>query len=229
MSDQDERPSPSSTAETPTTARVSRRRFLRTTSVGGAAVALAACQTAAPEAASTAVPSASPAAPSPAAVASASAAPASSAAPVDNTARGVSSLLQSDLLPYPRAKVGTLADLGSGAFSATYPDANSPIQIIKLGSAVSGGVGSDGDIVAYSALCTHMGCPVGYDAATNVFQCPCHFSQFDVARDAMLVNGPATQHLPRVALEIEGQDIYAIGVQGLIYGRPHNLSLTEGA
>jgi arsenite oxidase small subunit len=43
----------------------------------------------------------------------------------------------------------------------------------------------------------------------------------------MLISGPATQHLPRIVLEVEGQDIYAVGAQGLIYGRPHNLSLTE--
>lgn len=207
-------------AEGPST-RVSRRNFLRVSGVGGAAVALTACQATAPQVVETAVPvAADPSiAPTTASV--------PSAAPVDTSTRAVSGVSPNGLLPYPRAKVGTLGDLGSGAFSASYPDEASPIQILKLGSAIAGGVGSDNDIVAYSALCTHMGCPVGYDAQSQVFRCPCHFSQFDAARDTMMVNGPATQHLPRVALEIDGQDIYAVGVQGLIYGRPHNLSLTQ--
>jgi len=72
-----------------------------------------------------------------------------------------------------------------------------------------------------------MGCPMTYDPATKIFVCPCHYSHFDAAADAMLISGPATQHLPRIVLEVEGQDIYAVGAQGLIYGRPHNLSLTE--
>jgi len=130
-------------------------------------------------------------------------------------------------LPYPRLKIATLSDLQKGVFSTAYPDQFSPVQVLKLGAKTVGGVGPDEDIVAYSGLCTHMGCPVTYNPATRVFMCPCHYSHFDAATDAMLISGPATQHLPRVVLEVEGQDIYAVGVQGLIYGRPHNLSLTE--
>jgi arsenite oxidase small subunit len=133
----------------------------------------------------------------------------------------------SDLLPYPRVKVASLSDLSSGAFNAAYPDKTSLIQLIKLGEKAVGGVGPDEDIVAYSGLCSHMGCPLVYDAEQKILQCPCHYSHFDAAADAMLINGPATQHLPRITLEVDGQDVYAVGVQGLIYGRPHNLSLTE--
>lgn len=197
--------------------RVSRRMFLKVGSVGGAAAALAACST----------PS-QPAAEAPAAEAPTSASTsAPTTTPEPAPAGSAPSPLTSDLLPYPRIKLGTVADLTNGAFSAVYPDKDSPVQVLKLGSAVVGGAGPDGDIVAYSALCTHMGCPVSYDAARQIFQCPCHFSQFDVERDAMMINGPATQHLPRVVLEVDGQDIYAVGMQGLIYGRPHNLSLTR--
>jgi arsenite oxidase small subunit len=41
-----------------------------------------------------------------------------------------------------------------------FPDAASPCSLIKMGSPVPGGVGPNRDIVAYSTLCTHMGCPV---------------------------------------------------------------------
>ncbi|MCS6882733.1 MAG: arsenate reductase (azurin) small subunit [Oscillochloridaceae bacterium] len=194
--------------------RLGRRSFLKLGSVGSAAAVLAAC--AAPPAPPTvAPPTAAPAptapqAPTPVAVTEPAPAP-----------------MIGDLLPYPRLKIATIADLQKGVFFATYPDQFSPVQILKLGVKTVGGVGPDEDIVAYSGLCTHMGCPVSYDPATRIFMCPCHYSYFDAAADAMLISGPATQHLPRIVLEVEGQDIYAIGVQGLIYGRPHNLSLTK--
>lgn len=194
--------------------RLGRRSFLKLGSVGGAAAVLAACS--APPAPPTAVPPTAPPAPT------VSAAP----TPVAATEPAPAPTF-SDVLPYPRLKIATLSDLQKGVFSTTYPDQFSPVQVIKLGTKTVGGVGPDGDIVAYSGLCTHMGCPVSYDPGTKVFMCPCHYSHFDAAADAMLISGPATQHLPRLVLEVEGQDIYAVSVQGLIYGRPHNLSLTE--
>jgi len=195
--------------------RLGRRSFLKLGSVGSAAAVLAACS--APPAPPTAIP------PTAAPAATAPAAPPTRVAATE----AVPAPLVSDLLPYPQLKIATLGDLQKGVFSTTYPDQFSPVQVLKLGAKTVGGVGPDEDIVAYSGLCTHMGCPVSYDPATRVFMCPCHYSHFDAAADAMLISGPATQHLPRVVLEVDGQDIYAVGVQGLIYGRPHNLSLTE--
>lgn len=203
--------------------RLSRRGLLKLGSVSSAAAVLAACAAPpapTPEAAATAAPTAAP----PPTPVPPTAAPQPTAAAVAEPARAP---LVSDLLPYPRVKIATLADLSSGAFNAAYPDQNSPVQVLKLGTPTVGGVGPDEDIVAYSGLCTHMGCPVGYDAASKIFVCPCHYSHFDAAADAMLINGPATQHLPRITLEVDGEEIYAVGVTGLIYGRPHNLSLTE--
>lgn len=197
--------------------RLDRRSFLKLSSISGAAAVLAACA-AQPPTPTAVPPTAVPQAPAP------TAAPAPSPVVVTET---VEVPLISEVLPYPRIKVATLNDLQSGAFGASYPDQFSPIQILKVGRKVLGGVGPDEDIVAYSGLCTHMGCPMTYDPATKIFVCPCHYSHFDAAADAMLISGPATQHLPRIVLEVEGQDIYAVGVQGLIYGRPHNLSLTE--
>ena len=72
------------------------------------------------------------------------------------------------VLPYPRKVVGVAASMpANAAVNFTYPDAASPCVVMKLGTPVPGGVGPDGDIVAYSTLCTHMGCPVTYDAAAR--------------------------------------------------------------
>lgn len=129
-------------------------------------------------------------------------------------------------LPYPKRVVGKARGLPvNQAMNFAYPDASSPCYVIRIGSAVPGGVGPGGDIVAYSALCTHMGCPVGYESATKVFKCGCHFSMFDAENNGQMVSGQATEDLPRVLLDYDpGSDtVTAVGVDGLIYGRQANI------
>jgi ubiquinol-cytochrome c reductase iron-sulfur subunit len=61
------------------------------------------------------------------------------------------------------------------------------------------------DIVAYSKICTHVGCPVGlYQAQLGLLLCPCHQSTFDVMRHAMPVFGPAARSLPQLPLGLDG-------------------------
>lgn len=107
----------------------------------------------------------------------------------------------------------------------SYPDAASPCALIKMGIPVPGGVGPERDIVAYSTLCTHMGCPVAYDPGQKVFKCPCHFSIFDPENIGQMVSGQATENLPSIVLEYNPNDdsVRAVAVEGLIYGRQSNL------
>jgi ubiquinol-cytochrome c reductase iron-sulfur subunit len=66
--------------------------------------------------------------------------------------------------------------------------------------------GHDG-IVAYSKICTHVGCPVGlYEHRTHHLLCPCHQSTFDVTQDCKVIFGPAHRPLPqlRIAVDAEG-------------------------
>ena len=81
------------------------------------------------------------------------------------------------------------------------------------------------DIVAYSTLCTHMGCPVAYESGTKVFKCSCHFSMFDAENGGQMVCGQATEDLPRVLLDYDAKTdtVSAVGVDGLIYGRQANI------
>lgn len=128
-------------------------------------------------------------------------------------------------LPYPRKALGKMAALKvNEPMAFAYPDASSPCAMLKMGRKVAGGVGPDGDIVAYSTLCTHMGCPVNYDAQARSFKCPCHFSQFDPEIAGQMICGQATENLPQITLNV-GSDgsIVATGVQGLIYGRQANV------
>ena len=128
-------------------------------------------------------------------------------------------------LPYPRKPVGKVSGLKVNVPVAfQYPDASSPCAMIKMGRRVAGGVGPDGDIVAFSTLCTHMGCPISYDPQARSFKCPCHFSHFDPEMSGQMICGQATENLPQVNLSVAGDgSITATGVQGLIYGRQSNL------
>jgi quinol---cytochrome c reductase iron-sulfur subunit len=61
------------------------------------------------------------------------------------------------------------------------------------------------DIVAYSKICTHVGCPVGlYQAELGLLLCPCHQSTFDVMRHAKPIFGPAARPLPQLPLGLNG-------------------------
>jgi ubiquinol-cytochrome c reductase iron-sulfur subunit len=58
--------------------------------------------------------------------------------------------------------------------------------------------------VAYSKLCTHLGCPVGlYEQQLQLLVCPCHQSMFDVNNGAIPQFGPAPRPLPQLPLYID--------------------------
>jgi len=58
--------------------------------------------------------------------------------------------------------------------------------------------------VAYSKLCTHLGCPVGlYEQQLQLLVCPCHQSMFDVTNGAVPNFGPAPRPLPQLPLYVD--------------------------
>ncbi len=129
-------------------------------------------------------------------------------------------------LNYPKKGVGKAGGMPvNQAVSFNYPDASSPCYAIRMGNAVPGGVGPNKDIVAFSSLCTHMGCPVAYDSGTKTFKCGCHFSVFDPEMNGQMVCGQATEDLPKVLLSYDAKNdsVTAVGVDGLIYGRQANI------
>jgi len=105
-----------------------------------------------------------------------------------------------------------------------YPDPDSPGVLLKLGKSVDGGVGPDGDIVAFSTMCPHKGFPLSYVAADKTLNCPGHYSRFDCEKGGQEIWGQATQNLPQFQLRVESNgDIHAIAVDELIYGRLNNV------
>ncbi|TIC81118.1 Rieske (2Fe-2S) protein [Nocardioides sp. GY 10127] len=61
-------------------------------------------------------------------------------------------------------------------------------------------------IVAYSKICTHVGCPISlYERTTHHLLCPCHQSTFDLADSGRVVFGPAGRHLPQLPLDVDDE------------------------
>lgn len=126
---------------------------------------------------------------------------------------------------YPSGKLANIADLVvNEPVDIEYPDGDSPGVLIKLGKDVEGGVGPDGDIVAYSVLCPHKGYYMSYNTEDRTMNCPGHFSRFDVEAGGQQVWGHATSNMPQFTLRIaDNGDIFAEGASDLIFGRPSNV------
>ncbi len=129
------------------------------------------------------------------------------------------------LVNYPTSKLANLRDLKvNEPREISYPDADSPGVLLKLGSRVEGGAGPDGDVVAFSTMCPHKGFPLNYVPGDKAFSCPGHYSRFDAEKGGLQIFGHATQNLPQFRLVVDQQgDIYAVAVDELIYGRLSNV------
>jgi len=136
------------------------------------------------------------------------------------------------IVGYPRIKIASLSDLKDNKpIDFNYPDngPNSQCMLVKMDNVqAGGGIGKQRDIVAFSYLCTHQGGPLNgtykaTDEHRTLGQCPFHLSVFDLRRHGIIVSGQAYESLPQVMLELDGDDIYAVGIMGLLFGRNENL------
>jgi arsenite oxidase small subunit len=126
---------------------------------------------------------------------------------------------------YPSNKLGNVAQLSPDkALEVHYPDADAPGVLLKLGKRVPGGAGPDGDIVGFTTVCPHKGFPLNYSAQDHSFSCPGHYGRFDAEAGGQQIWGHATQNLPQYMLRVDDKgDIYAEGVDELLYGRLSNV------
>ena len=61
-------------------------------------------------------------------------------------------------------------------------------------------------IVAYSKICTHVGCPVAlYEQHTHHLLCPCHQSTFDLTDECKVIFGPASRPLPQLPIAVDAE------------------------
>jgi cytochrome b6-f complex iron-sulfur subunit len=90
------------------------------------------------------------------------------------------------------------SDVAQGsALEFTDEEGGQPAVLVHLES---------GDFVAYSAVCTHRQCTVGYSEGN--LSCPCHGSVFDPTSGGAVVNGPATQPLPEIPVEVRDGEVF---------------------
>jgi Rieske Fe-S protein len=64
---------------------------------------------------------------------------------------------------------------------------------------------TEGEFMAFSAVCTHQGCLV-QSVSEGKINCPCHGSAFSV-EDGSVVTGPAQTPLERRTVSVEGDQI----------------------
>lgn len=62
-------------------------------------------------------------------------------------------------------------------------------------------------IVAYSAVCQHLGCQVNWRNADQTFLCPCHSGNYDPRAGAKVIGGPVPRPVPQLPLKIEGDQL----------------------
>jgi ubiquinol-cytochrome c reductase iron-sulfur subunit len=59
-------------------------------------------------------------------------------------------------------------------------------------------------ILAYSKICTHVGCPIAlYEQRTHHLLCPCHQSTFDLADAGNVIFGPAARRMPQLPIGVD--------------------------
>ena len=130
---------------------------------------------------------------------------------------------------YPRVKIGTVSSLVvDKPVKFFYPQKheNQRNILVKLGKPAKDGVGPDKDIVAFNTLCQHQGGDLQdlYNAKWKLLgPCPFHMSAFDLTLHGQNFAASAPSNLPQIELEVDGDDSYATGVMGIIYGFADNL------
>ena len=90
-------------------------------------------------------------------------------------------------------------------------------------------------ILAYSKICTHVGCPISlWEQQTHHLLCPCHQSTFDLGDSGVVVFGPAARSLPQLAIttDAEGYLIargdFSVPVGPSFFERDSNADFKEG-
>jgi cytochrome b6-f complex iron-sulfur subunit len=81
--------------------------------------------------------------------------------------------------------------------------------VVAVGAKPAVVVNTTAGIKAYSAICTHLGCIVAWDAAATTIVCPCHDGRFNPATGAV-ISGPPPAPLAPLTTAIEGNEIYIV-------------------
>ena len=96
-----------------------------------------------------------------------------------------------------RVLAGTTSDIPVGQ-GKVVPLGSKPVIVTNT---------AQGGVKAFSAICTHLGCVVGWNETNQAILCPCHDGWFNPVTGAVM-SGPPPSPLPPVTVSVEGEDIY---------------------
>jgi nitrite reductase/ring-hydroxylating ferredoxin subunit len=103
----------------------------------------------------------------------------------------------------PARRIAAAGQLGPGeSLLFRYPTDEDPCILVRR---------RDGQLVAYSQVCTHLSCAEVHRADTDSLLCPCHLGSFSCA-EGVPTAGPPTRRLPRIRVESRGDELWAVGV-----------------
>ncbi len=104
----------------------------------------------------------------------------------------------------PSVRVARASALGPGqSVLFRYPTDEDPCILVRC---------RDGTLRAYSQVCTHLACAVVHRPEDDLLWCPCHRGAFACV-DGRPTQGPPVRRLPRIRLEVRGDEVYAVGVE----------------
>ncbi len=123
------------------------------------------------------------------------------------------------------AKRGELALWEARFFTYPLPQGELKALLLRLPGPAPGGVSlGEEHYIALSRICTHQACTLNYvpdpEAGSILYNfrydrpflgCPCHFGAFDPLLGGKAVYGPPRYPLPRIRLEVRGEEVWATG------------------
>jgi Rieske Fe-S protein len=107
------------------------------------------------------------------------------------------------LLAYPPVKIdGAERVMPGSSLYFSYPKSNEPAVLLRT---------TDGQYLAFSRKCAHLGCSIDFDKAQRCLVCPCHRGVYD-SRTGYVVYGPPPRPLDQIILQVRaGGEIWAVG------------------
>ena len=103
-----------------------------------------------------------------------------------------------DATPSGGVALAKVADVPVGGAVAAESSDGKPVIVAQP---------TKGNVVAFSAICTHQGCIVA--PSDDILACPCHGSTYDLATGEN-TGGPAPSPLPEFAVEVRGGDVVEV-------------------
>jgi len=110
---------------------------------------------------------------------------------------------QQTTLAYPPVKIDGAERVMPGSYLYfNYPKADDAAVLVRT---------TDGQYLAYSRKCAHLGCSVDFDSAHRCLTCPCHRGVYD-SRTGYVMYGPPPRPLNQIVLQMRaGGEVWAVG------------------